>query len=46
VHAAEALGVERESVLLLRTNMEQEQHALELAEHALAKLLAEKVESR
>jgi hypothetical protein len=30
---------------LLRTNMEQDAFALEQAEHALAKLLAEKVEN-
>jgi ferritin-like metal-binding protein YciE len=41
VQMAKALGVDHEDVLLLRENLEQEQHALEQAEHALAKLLAE-----
>lgn len=45
VHMAKALGTEHEVVTLLRENLEQEMHALEQAEHALAKLLAEKVES-
>jgi ferritin-like metal-binding protein YciE len=44
VHLAQALG-EDEVAALLRENMEQEAHALEQAEHAMAKLLAEKVES-
>jgi ferritin-like metal-binding protein YciE len=43
-HLAKALG-EGEVAALLRENLEQEEHALEQAEHALAKLLAEKVES-
>jgi len=43
-HLAKALG-EDEVASLLRENLEQEEHALEQAEHALAKLLAEKVES-
>jgi ferritin-like metal-binding protein YciE len=46
VHTAQALGIDDEAVHLLRENMEQEEYALEQAEHALAKLLAEKVESR
>lgn len=45
VHTAEALGVVRDATLLLRENMGQEEHALEEAEKALAKLLAEKVEN-
>jgi ferritin-like metal-binding protein YciE len=45
VHAVQALGADAEAVLLLRENLEQEEHALEQAEHALTKLLAEKVES-
>jgi ferritin-like metal-binding protein YciE len=44
-HLAQALAVDRDVVYLLRTNMEQDAFALEQAEHALAKLLAEKVES-
>jgi ferritin-like metal-binding protein YciE len=43
-HLGRALG-EDEVAALLRENLEQEGHALEQAEHALAKLLAEKVES-
>jgi len=43
-HLAKALG-EGAVAALLRLNLEQEEHALEQAEHALAKLLAEKVES-
>jgi ferritin-like metal-binding protein YciE len=42
---AQALGADEDVVLLLRENLGQEEHALEQAEHALAKLLAEKVES-
>lgn len=38
-----ALGVDDEAVHLLRVNMEQDAYALEQAEHALAKLLAEQV---
>lgn len=41
---ADACG-EEEAGALLEELLEQEQHALELAERALAKLLAEKVES-
>lgn len=44
VHTAQALG-HPEVALLLRRNMEEDMHALEQAEHALAKLLAEKVEN-
>lgn len=44
-HLAQALAVDRDVVYLLRTNMEQDAFALEQAEHALAKLLAEKVEN-
>lgn len=44
-HLAQALAVDRDVVYLLRTNMEQDASALEQAEHALAKLLAEKVEN-
>jgi ferritin-like metal-binding protein YciE len=40
-----ALGVDDEAVRLLRLNMEQDAYALEQAEHTLAKVLAEKVES-
>jgi len=43
VQMALALGAAHEDVVLLRVSLEQEQHALEQAEHALAKLLAEKV---
>lgn len=46
VHMAQALGHDGEVATLLRENLGQEEHALEQAEHALAKLLAEKVESR
>ena len=44
VHAANALGLDDEAVRLLRLNMEQDAYALEQAEHALGKLLAEKVD--
>jgi Mn-containing catalase len=46
VHLGKALDIGLDAVTLLRENMEQEAHALEQVEHALAKLLAEKVESR
>ena len=45
VHAANALDLDEEAMRLLRLNMEQDAYALEQAEHALAKLLAEKLES-
>lgn len=45
VHAANALGLDEEAVRLLRLNMEQDAYALEQAEHALAKTLAEKIEN-
>lgn len=45
-HLANALGVEPEVGRLLRENLGQEKHALEQAEHAQAKLLAEKVENQ
>jgi ferritin-like metal-binding protein YciE len=45
VHAANALGLDEEAVRLLRLNMEQDAYALEQAEHALAKVLAEKIEN-
>ncbi len=45
VHAAAALGVDEEHIRLLRTNMEQDAVAGEHAEHALVKLLAERVEN-
>jgi ferritin-like metal-binding protein YciE len=45
VHLAQALGVDTEAVQLLQQQMEQEEYALEEAERALVKLLAEKVES-
>lgn len=45
VHLGKALDVGLEPVTLLRTNLEQDAHALEQVEHALAKLLAEKVEN-
>lgn len=45
VHAANALGLDEEAVRLLRLNMEQDAYALEQAEHALAHLLAQKVEN-
>lgn len=45
VHLAKALGLDLEVATALRENMEQDAHALEQAEHALAKLLAEKVEA-
>jgi len=44
VRAALALGVDDDAVRLLRLNLEQEAYALEEADHALGKLLAEKVE--
>jgi ferritin-like metal-binding protein YciE len=46
VHLAKALGLDLDAVTLLRQNMGQDAHALEQVEHATAKLLAEKVESR
>jgi phosphomevalonate kinase len=46
VHLAQALGVDDESVHLLRQSMEEEEYALEQAEHALVQLLAEKVTGR
>jgi ferritin-like metal-binding protein YciE len=42
-HLAQALGLELDLVRLLRENMEQDAYALEQVEHALAKLLAERV---
>jgi ferritin-like metal-binding protein YciE len=45
VRLALELGLDGGIVHLLRQNMEQDSYALEQAEHALAKLLAEKVES-
>jgi ferritin-like metal-binding protein YciE len=45
VHAAAALGVGEEHIRLLRLNMEQDEAAGEHAEHALAELLAEKIEN-
>ncbi|HZQ89515.1 MAG TPA: DUF892 family protein [Gaiellaceae bacterium] len=45
VRAALALGVDGDAVRLLRLNMEQDAYALEEADHALGKLLAEKVEN-
>jgi len=45
VRAALALGMDADAVRLLRLNMEQDAYALEEADHALAKLLAEKVEN-
>jgi ferritin-like metal-binding protein YciE len=47
VHLAQALeaGVFQDVVYLLRTNLEQDAYALEELERALAKLLAEKIES-
>ena len=42
-HAAQALEVDGDAVRLLRLNMEQDAYAGEEAEHALVKLLAEKV---
>lgn len=44
VHLAQALGLDDDVVRLLRRSMGEEEFALEQAEHALAKLLAEKVE--
>lgn len=46
VHLAKALGLDLEVATALRENMEQEAHALEQAEHGLAKVLAEKIELR
>lgn len=46
VHAANALGVDETAARMLRLNMEQDAYAFEQAEHALAKLLAEKVTAR
>jgi hypothetical protein len=46
VHLAQALGADDESVHLLRQSMEEEEYALEQAEHALVRLLAEKVTNR
>jgi len=45
VHAAAALGIDGDHIRLLRTNMEQDAVAGEHAEHALVKLLAERVEN-
>lgn len=45
VHLAQALGLPHDVVTALRENMGQEELALEHAERAQAKLLAEKVES-
>jgi ferritin-like metal-binding protein YciE len=45
VHAADALDVAPEATRLLRRNMGQEEYALEEAEKALVKLLAERVEA-
>jgi ferritin-like metal-binding protein YciE len=44
VHLAQALGADGEVVHLLRRSMGEEELALEQAEHALVKLLAEKAE--
>ena len=46
VHLAQALGADDESVHLLRLSMEEEQYALEQAEHTLVQLLAEKITNR
>lgn len=46
VHLAQALGADDESVHLLRLSMEEEEYALEQAEHMLVQLLAEKVTNR
>jgi ferritin-like metal-binding protein YciE len=46
VHLAQALALDDDVVHLLRRNMGEEEFALEQAEHALVKLLAEKIESR
>jgi ferritin-like metal-binding protein YciE len=43
VHLAQALGADDRVVHMLRRSMGEEEFALEQAEHALAKLLAEKV---
>jgi ferritin-like metal-binding protein YciE len=45
VQLALALRADAEAVHLLRLNMEQDAYALEQAEHALVKLLAEQVEA-
>jgi ferritin-like metal-binding protein YciE len=45
VHLAQALGLGLEVVTPLRELQEQEAHALEQVEHAVVKLLAEKVEA-
>lgn len=46
VEAARAAGADEDTVRLLGLNKEQEGYAREQAEHALAKLLAEKVTAR
>lgn len=46
VHLAQALDLELDLVRLLRENMEQDAYALEQVEHALVKLLAERVSAR
>jgi len=46
VEAARALDVDEETIRLLRLNMEQDDYAREQADHALARLLAEKVTER
>jgi ferritin-like metal-binding protein YciE len=45
VHLAQALGLGHEVVTPLRELLEQEAHALEQVEHAVVKLLAEKIEA-
>lgn len=45
VHLAKALDLGLGIVTPLRENMEQDAHALEQVEHALAKLLAERIET-
>jgi ferritin-like metal-binding protein YciE len=45
VHTAAALGAGEECIRLLRMNMEQDEHAGELAERTLVQLLAETVEN-
>jgi ferritin-like metal-binding protein YciE len=46
VHLAQALGADDESIHLLRLSMEEEEYALEQAEHGLVRLLAEKITNR
>jgi ferritin-like metal-binding protein YciE len=45
IHLAQALGLDDEVVHLLRRSIGEEEFALEQAEHALVKLLAEKIET-